>query len=256
MSETLLPLKEALWAASITKEQLAELPAAHFDRSVVLVDSEEGARRAAEILTQETKLGFDTETRPSFRRGQSFNVALLQLSTHSVCFLIRLNKIGLTPEIKSILEDENIRKIGVSIHDDFHNLHKIYSLEPKGFIDLQGFVKNYNIADNSLSRIYAILFGQRISKGQRLTNWEASHLTLHQQEYAALDALACIKIYDHLTTVGFSAVDSPYYRDINATPAPAPKEEPKKAQEASDTDATAEQATENKSTPSKRKNET
>lgn len=253
MSETLLPLKEALWAASITKEQLAELPAAHFDRSVVLVDSEEGARRAAEILRQETELGFDTETRPSFRRGQSFNVALLQLSTHSVCFLIRLNKIGLTPEIKSILEDENIRKIGVSIHDDFHNLHKIYSLEPRGFVDLQGFVKNYNIADNSLSRIYAILFGQRISKGQRLTNWEASHLTPHQQEYAALDALACIKIYDHLTTKGFSAVDSPYYRDINATPTPATQVEQTQPQEASETVISDAPAKEKKTTRSKKK---
>lgn len=253
MSETLLPLKEALWAASITKEQLAELPAAHFDRSVVLVDSEEGARLAADILRKETELGFDTETRPSFRRGQSFNVALLQLSTHSVCFLIRLNKIGLTPEIKSILEDENIRKIGVSIHDDFHNLHKIYSLEPRGFIDLQGFVKNYNIADNSLSRIYAILFGQRISKGQRHTNWEASHLTPHQQEYAALDALACIKIYDHLTTNGFSAVDSPYYRDINATPAPATQVEQTKPLEASDTETSDTQDKEKKTTRSKKK---
>ncbi len=189
-----------------------------FTGSIFLVDSEEKALEAAEILRQERILGFDTETKPSFKRGQTNNVALLQLSTHSSTFLIRLNHIGLPEPIKMILEDDSILKIGVSIHDDFHNLNKLYPLTPAGFIDLQSFVKDFGIADNSLARIYAILFGTRISKGQRLTNWEADELTAHQQAYAALDALACIEIYEHLIAGNFVAEKSMFYRIIE-TPA-------------------------------------
>ena len=218
-SQKLIPQPEKsqpeVWGASITKEQLAELPAAVYDREVTVVESPEAARIAADVLKAETIIGFDTETRPSFRKGQSYNVALLQLSTRSRCFLIRLNKIGLPQEIRDILENVAILKIGVSIHDDFHNLHRVYKLVPRGFIDLQSYVKDFGIIDNSLSRIFAILFDQRISKGQRLTNWEASELTIHQQEYAALDALACIKIYDYLQATPFVAEKSKYYRLIS-----------------------------------------
>lgn len=206
---------EEIKAVSITKEELAALPPAVYDSGIVIVDSEESARDVAADLRRESEIGFDTETRPSFRKGQTHNVALLQLSTHDKCYLIRLNKIGLPPSIRSILEDNSILKIGVSIHDDFHKLQEAYSITPAGFIDLQSYVKQFGIIDNSLSRIYAIIFGQRISKGQRLTNWEASVLTRHQQEYAALDALACIRIYDYLQTGKFHPEKSEFYRYIS-----------------------------------------
>lgn len=205
---------ESIHKVSITKQELASLPAAAFPGEIVLVDSEEGVHSAVKALRAESIIGFDTETKPSFRRGQSNHVALLQLSTHSTCFLFRLNHIGLNPEVRDLLEDPDILKIGVSIHDDFHNLRKLYNLNPSGFIDLQSYVKDFDILDNSLSRIYGILFGKRISKGQRLTNWEAPELTLHQQEYASLDAYACIQIYDHLNTEGFNPSESPYYRTM------------------------------------------
>lgn len=199
---------------SITKQELAALPAARFPGKVVMVDKDDQIPSVAEALNAETIIGFDTETKPSFRRGQSNNVALLQLSSHTTCYLIRLNHLGLPESIKRVLENPDILKIGVSIHDDFHNLHKISNVNPKGFVELQSYVKDYEIQDNSLSRIYGILFGQRISKGQRLTNWEASELTVRQQEYAALDAYACILIYEHLQNNGFDPASSPYYRII------------------------------------------
>ena len=204
-----------VWGVSIAKDELAALPAASYKGEVTVIDTPEKVAEAVAVLGKESVIGFDTETRPSFRKGQSYQVALLQLSTHERCFLIRLNKIGLPAPIKAILEDYNIKKIGVSIHDDFHNLNKVYNLEPQGFIDLQSYVKPFGITDNSLSRIYAILFEKRISKGQRLTNWEAPELTVHQQEYAALDALACISIYDYLNQEGFEAANSKYYRIVN-----------------------------------------
>lgn len=200
---------------SISKEELSTLPAATYEGQIVLVDTLEAAKEAAEMLCRESEIGFDTETKPSFKRGQSNHVSLLQLSTHEKCYLFRLNHIGLTPEVKAILESKKILKIGLSIHDDFHNLNKICAnLKPAGFIDLQQFVKDYKIIDNSLARIYGIIFNQRISKGQRLTNWEAEELTPHQQAYAALDALACISIYDHLKAGKFDPTKSPHLKDI------------------------------------------
>lgn len=206
---------------SISKQELAVLPVAAFPGNIVVVDRPEKVSEAVCALCAETVIGFDTETKPSFRRGHSNNVALLQLSTHTTCYLFRLNMIGMFPEVRELLENPDILKIGVSIHDDFHNLHKLYDMKPQGFIDLQSYVKDYDILDNSLSRIYAILFGKRISKGQRLTNWEAPELTSHQQEYASLDAYACIQIYDHLNQNGFDPAASPYYHTLEELhPAP------------------------------------
>lgn len=199
---------------TISKEELGALPVAVFDGTIRVIDTEPQASEAVEILRREKMIGFDTETKPSFKRGQSNNVALLQLSTHKECFLFRLNRIGLPEPLKDLIEDPGIVKVGLSVHDDFHNLNKIYQLSPDGFIDLQNYVKEFMIADNSLARIYAILFDKRISKGQRLTNWEAETLTPHQQSYAALDALACITIYDYLSAGKFNPCESKYLQDV------------------------------------------
>lgn len=137
-------------------------------------------------------------------------VSLIQLSTMSTCYLFRINHVGLSQQIIDLLEDRSVLKIGLSVHDDFHNLNKITAINPDGFIELQNYVKEYMIADNSLSRIYALIFGKRISKGQRLTNWEAEHLTPSQQMYAAMDALACIQIYDCLSNGRFDPMESGY----------------------------------------------
>lgn len=199
------------YTVTISKAVLATLPPAEYHGKIHVVDSVDKIDDAVRSLREADIIGFDTETRPSFKKGQCFQVALLQLSTREECFLFRLNMVGLPEGVKQILEDESKLKIGVSLHDDFHNLHKIYTLDPKGFIDLQPYVKKFNIADNSLSRIYGILFGKRISKGQRLTNWEAKNLTSSQQTYAAFDALSCIEIYDALSSGNFKPEQSPYY---------------------------------------------
>lgn len=195
---------------SISKQQLASLPAAHFDGEIRIVETEDQIKDAISRLRCSDIIGFDTETRPSFKKGMSNSVALIQLSTREECFLFRINLTGLTRPIIEILEDPNILKIGLSTHDDFHNLNKIEVIRPQGFIDLQSYVKQFKIVDNSLSRIFGIVFGQRISKAQRLTNWEAQTLSPSQQSYAALDAIACIKIYEYLASGKFNPKDSPY----------------------------------------------
>lgn len=195
---------------TISKEALSKLPAADFKGHINLIDSSSQLKDALAKLREADIIGFDTETRPSFKKGLSYNVSLIQLATRDCCYLFRTNKLGYPKELIEILENPNILKVGLSIHDDFHSLRKVTQLEPEGFIDLQCFVKDYKIADNSLSRVYGILFGERISKGQRLTNWEAAELTEAQQTYAAMDAAACIKIYDYLKTGKFNPKDSEY----------------------------------------------
>lgn len=202
--------KQPRITVSITKQELAQLPIANFIGSVKVIDKLEDAAAAVAELREADVIGFDTETRPSFRKGVINKVSLMQLSTRKCCYLFRLNKIGTPDVLRELLEDETKLKVGLSIHDDFHNMRNLSPIEPRGFIDLQPYVKQFSIADNSLARIYGILFGQRISKGQRLTNWEADELTINQQHYAALDAIACIQIYDYVTKGGFHPESSPY----------------------------------------------
>ena len=195
---------------TISKEQLSQLPAAQFQGEIRLIENEQEIAQAVADLRQSDIIGFDTETRPSFKKGQTNTVALIQLSTRKICYLFRINHVGLAKPIVDLLEDPDKLKIGLSIHDDFHNLNKISPVTPQGFIELQNFVKEYHIADNSLTRIFAIIFGKRVSKGQRLTNWEAEHLTNSQQSYAALDAMACLEIYDYISSGKFNPMESPY----------------------------------------------
>ncbi|MDE7110691.1 MAG: 3'-5' exonuclease domain-containing protein 2 [Muribaculaceae bacterium] len=183
---------------TISKEDLARLDAEEFKGRIVLVQTESTALKAMRYLMEQPVVGFDTETRPSFKKGQLHKVALIQLSTSDTCFLIRLNRLGIFPLLKEFLESEKVKKIGLSTKDDFTSLNRLAEVSPKGFIELQHMVKTHGIGEASLTKIYAILFGKRISKGQRLTNWEAVELTEAQQRYAALDAWACLRIYDKL----------------------------------------------------------
>lgn len=195
---------------SIPKERLNEMPAASFAGKIIVVETAADARAAIRYLSRQKIVGFDTETRPSFRKGRSHNVALVQLSTADTCFLFRINKTGFIEPLREFLELESVKKIGLSIKDDFHGLHKIEEFTPGGFVELQDYVHRFGIIDASLQRIYAILFGERIAKGQRLTNWEADELTESQQHYAALDAYACLRIYNHLSCGGFRPEESSF----------------------------------------------
>lgn len=198
---------------SISKEALSSLPAAHYSSRAEVIDKVEDIPEAVSRLREAGLIGFDTETRPSFRKGVSHTVSLLQLASPSCCYLFRIHKTGLTKELISLLEDEQPLKVGLSLRDDFHQLGKAGLKQPGGFLDLQKYVKSYGIVDNSLSRIYAILFGQRIAKAQRLSNWEAPTLTEAQINYAALDAMACLRIYTHLTDGQFNPDESQYKQE-------------------------------------------
>ena len=195
---------------SISKAQLSELPIVSYTGYISVIDTEDAAKSALFFLNNQKIVGFDTETRPSFRKGKSNNVSLIQISTINHSFLFRINKLGFIEGLKNFIENPNITKIGLSLKDDFTVLRKLSSFDPKGFIELQSFVKNYYITDCSLQKIYAIIFNERISKSQRLSNWEADVLSVGQQSYASIDAWACLRIYQHLKNGKFEPLDSIY----------------------------------------------
>ncbi len=198
----------------ITKEQLKELPEVHYPGRVIMVNTAAKAKSALRYLNKVKQVGFDTETRPSFQKNHRYKVSLVQISTlDDECFLFRLKEIGSLDGLYEFLENPAVQKIGLSIKDDFHSLAKHREFNPAGFVELQTFVKDYDIADNSLQKIYGLIFNERISKNQRLTNWEAKDLTGGQQAYAAIDAWACQRIYNHLVAGGFDPSACPYSID-------------------------------------------
>ena len=177
------------------KHEISKLPRAFFEGPIKVIDAPENVEEAVDFLLGQEILGVDTETRPSFKRGVQYEVCLLQVSTLEVCYLFRLNKVGMHPAILRLLTDKKVPKVGLSWHDDLHQLHRRAEFEPGLFIEIQDMAKQFGIDDMSLQKLYANLFHQKISKSQRLSNWEGSELRDAQKLYAATDAWACIRLY-------------------------------------------------------------
>lgn len=190
--------KDMILKRTINKEEVKELPKVYFEGRIIVIQTEAEAEKAVSFLQSQKVLGIDSETRPAFSKGQSYKVALLQISSEECCFLFRLNMTGLTPSLIALLENPSIAKIGLSLRDDFMMLHKRAPFTPQGCIELQEYVRPFGIQDKSLQKIYGILFKEKISKSQRLSNWEADVLTDAQKQYAATDAWACLNIYNLL----------------------------------------------------------
>ncbi len=180
------------------KSLIAQLPQVVFKGRIIVILSPGETEKAVDYLLRQPILGIDTETRPSFRKGNRYKVSLLQVSTRDTCFLFRLNHTGLTPALVRFLEDKTVLKVGLSLHDDIHALHQRGDFEAGLFVDLQDHVKEIGVEDLSLQKLYANFFRQKISKGQQLTNWEADVLTDRQKLYASTDAWACIMLYEEL----------------------------------------------------------
>ena len=174
-----------------------------FRGRIITILSQEEANKAVSYLKKFSIVGIDTETRPCFRKGRSYIVSLLQVSTFDTCFLFRLNHIGMPDSLLQLLQSESTMKVGLSLRDDFNALRKRKEINPVNYVDLQKVVGAFGIQEFSLQKIYAIIFGKKISKRQRLTNWEADTLTEPQKKYAALDAWACLNIYQHLNQATF-----------------------------------------------------
>jgi ribonuclease D len=182
----------------ISNEEIKQLPRKVFNGDIFLIDTERKFEIAIPLLQEYTTLGFDTETKPSFKKGKMNSTALLQLATEDKAFLFRLNKIGFPDHLADILANENILKIGVAIRDDLNELKRLKDFEPGGFVDLQDTAKDLNIKNISLKKMAAIVLNFRISKSQRVSNWEQEILSPAQLKYAATDAWVCYELYQKI----------------------------------------------------------
>ena len=183
----------------IEKSEIAILPIVTFPGRIYVIYTEKDTEKAVEYLKSQSIVGIDTETRPSFRKGMTHKVALMQISTTDTCFLFRLNKIGMPDCLQDFLKGDTL-KIGLSLKDDFQVIRRRKNVhaEDGNWIELQDYVGRFGIEDRSLQKLYANLFGEKISKSQRLSNWESETLTEAQINYAATDAWACVQIYNCL----------------------------------------------------------
>ncbi len=177
-----------------------QLPPCVYSGEVIVIEEAEQADEVAEFLNRQMCLGFDTETRPSFRKGEVYRVSLLQLATCEQVFLFRLNKCGFRPALIRVLANPQIVKVGVGIRDDNRNLRKLANFIPASFVDMQEYAERFGIEDKSFSKLMAIIFGVKISKRQRTSNWEAPVLSEAQIRYAATDAWGALKMYQRLSS--------------------------------------------------------
>ncbi len=186
------------FVSKISNEETAALPAVEFAGPICVVEREEEVEAACEELMRQPVIGFDTETRPSFRAGVMFRVSLLQLSTPERCYLFRLNRIPLGRPLLRLLESPQVLKIGAGVAGDLRSLRQLRRFRDGGFVDLQELAPEWGIEEKSLRKLSAIVLGKRVSKAQRLSNWEAAVLTPKQRLYAATDAWVCTEIYRRL----------------------------------------------------------
>ena len=182
----------------ISNEETAALPAIEFKGEIRIIEHERDIVPACKFLMKQAVVGFDTETRPSFKAGVTYRVALLQLSTPRRCYLFRLNRMRFEKQLVKLLENKAILKIGADVAGDLRSLRQIRHFRDAGFVDLQTIAPQWGIGEKSLRKLSAIVLRQRVSKAQRLSNWEAATLTDKQKLYAATDAWVCTAIYDKL----------------------------------------------------------
>ena len=180
------------------KPTIATLRRVVYHGKIVVINSPDEAEAAVDHLLSQPVLGLDTETRPSFTKGRHFKCSLLQVASKSICFLFRLNHIGMCPAVMRLLGDKAVIKVGLAWRNDLLALREVGEFEPGTYVDLQDMVREIGIEDQSLVKIYANLFGERISKADRLSNWERDNLKDTQMIYAAIDAWACVQIYEEV----------------------------------------------------------
>ncbi len=189
----------------ISNEEVNALELGQFEGEVVMAHSKKEVQDVLDILWKEEVIGFDTETKPSFRKGVKNNVSLVQMATPEQAFLIRLNHTGVTADLRDLMSSPKITKVGIALRDDLKDLQELSSFDPAGFVELNQLVKQIGIESNGLRKLAAIILGIRISKSAQTSNWENEVLSEKQIRYAATDAWVCIEMYRQLVTKGFIA---------------------------------------------------
>jgi ribonuclease D len=187
-----------MYQNEISKEEVAALELIQYEGPIHLIDSREVFDVAIKEIEKEPLLGFDTETRPSFKKGKVYPASLIQITSLEQAWIIRVSRIAYPPALLELLSCESPLKIGLGLQDDLRRLRADFQFEPRGFLDLQHYVEAFRIDEKGLKKISGIVLNRRISKSQQVSNWDADVLSEAQLRYAATDAWICLKIYHSL----------------------------------------------------------
>lgn len=187
-----------MFQSEISKADVAGMELIQYEGPISIIDSTEAFEREIDQISENRILGFDTETRPSFKKGKVYPTALIQLSVQNRVWLLRVSRLGYPKRLLELLSDDNILKVGLGLNDDLRRLRSDFQFLPAGFLDLQQYVTAYKIEEKGLKKLSGIVLGRRISKSQQVSNWDADQLTEAQLRYAATDAWICLKIYNTL----------------------------------------------------------
>ena len=192
---------------TITKDSLNDLPLFRFNGPVEIVSSDDQVPAAVKALRKETLLGFDTETRPSFRKGQNYPPALLQLAGSSTVYIFQLLRLKRPDPVMEVLANPAICKVGVAIRDDIRKLREHHTFAPAGFVELSDSTQKAGVVNTGLRSLAGILLGIRISKGAQVSNWSRKDLSDSQIRYAATDAWISRMIHERLVDLGLLLKD-------------------------------------------------
>ena len=188
-------MRKATPRISISKEKINTLPIFKYNGKIHLVRNDAQAAAAVKELRRERVLGFDIETRPAFRKGESYPPALLQLAGHSAVYIFQLLALRDLKWFHEILSNAGIVKAGVSLDHDLKKLRERQAFQSAGFVELSELSDQAGIQNNGLRGLAAILLGVRISKGAQRSNWSRPDLSRDQILYAATDAFISREIY-------------------------------------------------------------
>lgn len=188
--------------SSISKEAINNLPIHRYNGPIRFISNPKEAKEAVAKLKKETILGLDTETKPTFRKGQSFPPALIQLAGEQTVYLFQLRGLNGLKEMAPLLSDPKIIKTGVAIHDDIRKLVKLDAFKPAGIIEISEITQKLGIINTGLRSLAAIFLECRISKGAQITNWNRKQLSETQIKYAATDAWISRELYMCLSKLG------------------------------------------------------
>ena len=186
----------------VSKDEIKNYSIEKFTGKIHVIEKENDVLAAYSFLKKQKILGFDTESKPTFKKGVSSKVSLIQFSTKDQAFLFRINKIGFNEKLIDIISDKKIKKIGIAIFDDIKALQKIKSFESNSIVDLNQLALNLGFESIGAVKLSILILGFAISKSVRLSNWERENLSISQLEYAATDAWICNMIYKKLLNEG------------------------------------------------------
>jgi ribonuclease D len=187
-----------MFQSEISKEEVADLDLIQYEGPIRIIDTLEDFKEEIHHIREQRVLGFDTETRPSFKKGVVYPTSLIQLSTLDQAWLLRMGRIGYPKTLLDLFTREDILKVGLGLNDDIRRMRADFQFEPRGFLDLQQYVEAFHIEEKGLKKLSGIVLGRRISKSQQVSNWDAEVLTEAQIRYAATDAWICLMIYKQL----------------------------------------------------------